>query len=216
MITVVFVAPNAPDPRGPTGARCYAHLVRQLVGRGHRVRYIVSGRAAARDLSAATAFVNGPAGAFSLRAVEPAREPAWRRKFRSAIWPNRPPAGCPVRSAVDHAVGQGCDIVHLEESAGWYGAGRDRALLSVHHIDGIDLAGERVWTGLSGWKEAVQSRRQETQVIRGYRHVRCLTPRLADAVQQINRDASTYVVPAALDLADYPVLPEPAASLPKR
>jgi glycosyltransferase involved in cell wall biosynthesis len=209
-MTVVFLAPNPPDPRGPTGARCYAHLVRQLVGRGHRVRFIVSGRAAARDLSAATAFVDGPSGAFFLRAVEPAREPTWRRKLRSAIWPNRPPAGCPVQAAVDDAVGQGCDVLHVEESAGWYGAGRDRALLSVQHIDSIDLAGERLWTGLSGWKEAVQSRRQETQVIRGYGHIRCLTSSLADAVGQINPGASTYVVPPALDLADYPVLPEPA------
>jgi len=47
-------------------------------------------------------------------------------------------------------------------------------------------------------------------VIRGYRHVRCLSSRIADAVGTINRDASTHVVPAALDLADYPVLPEPA------
>jgi len=211
-MTVVFLAPNPPDPRGPTGARCYAHLIRQLVRRGHRIRYIVCGPAAARDQSAACGFVGGPAGAFSLRAVEPGPEPSWRRKLRSAVWPNRPPAGSPVRAAVDQAVGQDYDILHVEESAGWYGTRRDRALLSVQNIDGIDLAGQRPWNGLSSWKEAVQSHRQETQVIRGYRHIRCLTSSLANAVRQINPATSTYVVPPALDLADYPVLPEPAGA----
>jgi len=162
-MTVVLLAPNPPDPRGPTGARCYAHLIRQLVRRGHRVRYIVCGRAAARDLSAAAAFVGGPRDAFSLRAVEPEVGPAWRRRLRSMAWPNRPPAGCPVHAAVDHAVGEGCDVLHVEESAGWYGTRRDRALLSVQSINGIDLAGQYPWKGLSAWKEAVQSRRQETR-----------------------------------------------------
>lgn len=206
----MFLAPNLPDPHGATGARSYAHLIRQLVRRGHEIRYLVYGSPTEPSSRASVEFVNASRGAFSLRLVSAKSEGVLRRKLRSIIWPHRPPTDCPVRTAVASVAAEGYDVLHVEESGGWYGVGFERALLSVHNLQRIDRAGEHPLYGLSLWKDGIQARRAERQIIARVQHFRCLTANLADAVHQLNRHALTYVVPSALDLSDYPALPEPS------
>src|SRR5207253_565048 len=50
-------------------------------------------------------------------------------------------------------------------------------------------------------------KRAELQLLRGYRNVSALTPRLAEAVGRINPRAAVYTVPLGIDLSLYPYRP---------
>jgi glycosyltransferase involved in cell wall biosynthesis len=75
----------------------------------------------------------------------------------------------------------------------------------------LDLRG----SGLRSWeftKNKLLYYSSELRLLRRFRHVRVLTPQLAEVVRRINPRADVWTIPIALDPASYPVFPNHRSS----
>jgi len=219
-LRVLLVCPAAPVPFGDTAARWFHLLARELLAEGNDVSCLtVSDEPAARIREAEAALGRvGGSGRLRFRAF-PMRAtlPTVCRKLRSAWRPFSDVYYAPgFRAALAEECARGYDVLHLEQLwSAWAGLGRPRALLNLHHLEVIDLEGSS--------PRDLADRKARWQMARATRHllartsaVRCFTSRLRERVRSVNPDAACWVVPFALDLSLYPMVPavdEPVVGL---
>jgi glycosyltransferase involved in cell wall biosynthesis len=210
-LRVILVCPAAPVPFGDTAARWFHLLARELLAAGHTVRCLtVSDEPAARLTEARAQLASGPGGerlhfeAFPMRGSLP---PLYR-KARSAWRPFNDVYYAPgFRAALAAELRAGYDVLHLEQLwSGWAGLGVPRSLLNVHHLEVIDLEGSHP-ASIGERKTRWQMTRATRRLLRGATALRLFTPRLLERVRTLNTTAPCWVVPFALDLSLYPMVP---------
>lgn len=219
-LRVVLVCPAAPVPFGDTAARWFHLLTRELLAAGHEVSCLtVSDEPAARVAEAAALLADAPGPGRRRFRSFPMRStlPAPCRKARSAWRPFSDVYYAPgFRAALADELGRGYDVLHLEQLwSAWAGVGVPRSLLNLHHLEVIDLEGSTP-TDLVDRKTRWQMERATRHLLARSGSIRCFTPRLRERVQAVNPRAACWVVPFALDLSLYPMVPatdEPVVGL---
>jgi glycosyltransferase involved in cell wall biosynthesis len=217
----VLVLPAAPLPFGDTAARWFHVLATELLRRGHEVACLTVtdepvakvDEARRRLEAAATSPGRLRFHAFPLRS---AANPVVR-KLRNACRPFSELVHAPgFRETLAAELERGYDVLHLEQLwSGWAGLGVPRALLTIHHLEVIDLEDTRGGT-LYERKARWQMARATAALLRDTSTMRLFTTRLLDHVQVVNDRARCFVVPFALDLGLYPMQPvvdEPVVGL---
>ncbi len=203
---VIVCTLEPPDPFGNAAARWYYVLVKGLAERGYRVHCLSTftkpaeaKRAQERLADTAVDLCLYPVahGSRGLRG----KWATWQRPYSYSLSDQ-------LHQDVARECRDGYDILHLEQmQAGYLGAERDRALLSVHHLKILDLAEERAQSASSALTKYFFGR-MERMVPRSFNHIRVTTDRLAHEVGRLNPRAQLYTVPIALD----PELYEPVVS----
>lgn len=208
---IIIVLPAAPLPFGDTAARWFYVLLNELLERGHSVAcFVVSEEDESRVTSAVNDFA-GRFGGYQL-AIQRFRPDAKRipiaRKFTSTLKPFSETYYAPgLLQALEKELAKPYDVLHLEQLwTGWLGIGNSKSLLNLHHLEIIDWEDR---TGLS-WRDRktlFQMTRATKKILGKTRFVRAFTSRLAERAKTINNSASVWVVPFALDLRGYPMVP---------
>jgi glycosyltransferase involved in cell wall biosynthesis len=212
-----------PLPFGSAAGRWYYVLLKGLVERGHRVTAFTTcsnpdERAETRRLF--------PEPAFDLRLYvqslanhSPARFTAVKRVLSK--WQTlRQPYGYmfhrAFREDLRKELSRGFDVLHLEQLwSGWLGLDHvRRALLNIHYLYAIDLAGVPAGTPLK-FARRLRTRQSERYLLRSYPTICTLTPCLSDHVHQLAPGAAIHTVPLGIDLSLYPPLaPRPVSAAP--
>ncbi|MGD0678878.1 MAG: glycosyltransferase family 4 protein [Polyangiaceae bacterium] len=112
--------------------------------------------------------------------------------------------GDDLRETLRAELDRGFDVLHLEHTwTGWLGENhREKALLHVPNLNELDfLKAPRRLLPLLNHTTMLQA---EKKLIRTYKTIVTLTPRLASRVKELNPTASVATVPLGLDLSLYP------------
>jgi glycosyltransferase involved in cell wall biosynthesis len=112
-----------------------------------------------------------------------------------------------LRQDLEQELARGFDVLHLEQLfSGWLGLGyRDRTLVNVHYLSGIDLEG----APLRGWRGHLVRyllRTTEQRLLRRFTHFRTVSARLLSRILHANPVAQVRTVPLGLDMAQYEYL----------
>jgi glycosyltransferase involved in cell wall biosynthesis len=205
-LRILLVMNEAPLPFGHAVGRWYWVLLRGLVERGHRVTAFAT-CANSEDIARARALFPSPGYDLHLYPF-PARTGVlrkWqtiRRPYSYMIHPE-------LRHDLQGEISRGSDVLHLEGIwSGWLGERCDpsKVVLNFHSLYDID---EELQTG-GGWRCAFDRalrRKAECHLLRSYRTLLTLTPRLRDAVRAIAPRTPVHVVPLGLDAGQYPFIP---------
>jgi glycosyltransferase involved in cell wall biosynthesis len=202
-IALVLIEP--PLPFGHAAGRWFSVLLRGLVARGHRVTAFAACSKAAEITQARDLF---PAPDYDLRLFPFPRRGGWRAKAETLLRPGSYMFAAELKAALGTVLSRGVDVLHLEQLwSGWLGLDHvDRALVNVHYLSAIDLGG--AWAQSLGHRlERTLAATAERRLIRKFRFIRVLSPRLAQAVLQINRTADVRTVPLGLDASPYRFIP---------
>lgn len=206
-LRIIVVTPEAPDPFGNAAARWYYALAKGLVRRGHRVTVLsayspVTGE---ESLSRTKDF-------FSRLDIELRLHPypvrGWiQRKWNTLRRPFSFFLSEELRRDLNRFLRRGYDILNLEQMwTGYLGMGVQRALLSVHHLEILDLAGVRspsLRSLLSKHLMQIAERRILTKTA----NIRVTTDRVRREVSRLNPRASVSTVPVAIDPELYQFAP---------
>jgi glycosyltransferase involved in cell wall biosynthesis len=201
-IVVVLIEP--PLPFGNAAARWFYVLLRGLVQRGHRVTAFAACSKPEEIAKAAALF---PAPDYDLRCyLFPARA-GLRAKLETLRRPYSYMFSRQMRRDMEDELSLGYDVLHIEQLwAAWLGLRhRDRALVNVHHLIGIDLESVRPPT----WKSRLDQGfmiATERRLLRRLRFFRCCSPRLAPEIRRVNSAAQITTVPVGLPLDHYPYI----------
>lgn len=197
-LRIVVVTQHAPDPFGNSAARWYYVLLKGLSERGHHVscwsaeerpEFLERARrhferTARVDLHVVPAVVRRRRLATKLATL--------RQPFSYSLSEG-------LRDGVRRTLDKGYDVLHLEQLwCGYLGLGVPRTLVSVHHLQLLDLC----HTGLRSWsflKSKLLAWRAERRLLRRFADIRVTTPRLARVVARINAQARIRTVPVAID-----------------
>jgi glycosyltransferase involved in cell wall biosynthesis len=211
-LKVIIVTPDAPDPFGNAAARWYYALAKGLVQRGHRLRFLsaypsVTGR---KSLERARDSLSGLG--VSLQAYPYPVRPWLMRKWNTIRRPYSYFLSEELLKDVNQSMRGGYDIVNLEQMwTGYLGIGIERALLSVHHLELVDLAGVS-----SGSLKFLASKhlmqRAERFVLRSTANIRVTTDRLQAEVAKVNPNARIFAAPVAIDPELYEWAPRDRSS----
>lgn len=203
---ILIVLPDPPLPFGKAASRWFYVLVRGLVERGHQVSTFAISRSAADENEARTLFL---ADSYDLRLYrEPGPSGSLLGKCRSILRPYSYTYSPELRRDLNAELSQGFDVLHLEQLwSGYLGLQHtSRTLLHIHYLYSIDYSASRP----KGVHESILRRRTlqiEPALLRRYRWITTLTPRLTDAVQSSTRSSTVRTVPFAMDLDRYPFDP---------
>jgi glycosyltransferase involved in cell wall biosynthesis len=219
-VTVFIVAPSCPHPFGDTAAKWFDVLVRELVRRGHHVTLLCVTEEPARHIEDARRALAGIASGGRLDVTfHPLvmTRPAWRRRLASLRQPfSEIRQADDVQRLVDERLARGYDVFHLEQLwTGWLAAGVPRSVINVHHLEVIDMEGQPAGS-LAERKARWQMRRATAAIVGQANHLRLFTSRLSERARAYNPSARHWVVPFALDLANYeqaPLSGEPVVGL---
>jgi glycosyltransferase involved in cell wall biosynthesis len=211
-LRIILVMIEPPVPFGNAAARWYYVLLRGLVARGHRVTAFVASSKPAEVEEASRLF---PAPAYDVRSYQVATGGGLRSKLRSIRRPYSYLFTDAFRRDLDAELTRGFDVLHLEHTwGGWLGLDHvAQSLLHVHYLFRIDLAGP-VGPGLMNRLRYAASLDAEARLLRSYRTISTLSPRLSAAVAAINPSARVATVPLGLDASLYPFDPGPPPPRP--
>jgi polysaccharide biosynthesis protein PslH len=224
-----------PLPFGSAAGRWYYVLLKGLVDRGHRVTAFATYSQTEELAEACRLF---PKSAFDLRLYPlsccpdqtggadgvPRGRSAGRwvaakrilRKWQTLRQPYGYVFSPGFRQDLYRELSCGFDVLHLEQLwSGWLGLEQaHRALLNIHYLYDIDLAGSAQRTPADLARHLLTSR-AERYLLSKYPTVRTLTPRLSARVQQLAPAAEIHTVPLGLDLSIYSLLtPQPSSGPP--
>ena len=197
-----------PLPFGNAVSRWYYVLLKGLVDRGHEVVAFATCGTPAEAEEAVALF---PAPKYDLRCyVHPnvrqsfslkglrGKWEAWLRPYSYVVTPH-------LRDDFRREAASGFDVLHLEALwSGWLGLEyTERAVLNLHYLFSIDLAG-RPATSLADRLRRYRTQRAEQYLLRGYHTLCTVSPRLSESVRTVNPAADVHTVPLGLDLSLYP------------
>jgi glycosyltransferase involved in cell wall biosynthesis len=216
---IIIVTSAAPHPFADTAARWSFVLIKELLARGHRVTcFCATGESQQRIADAETLLYAGEdARALKVRFFELGYQGnALVRRLLSLQRPFSEAYYAPeLHGSLRREMADGYDVLHLEQLwTGWFGT-YPRSILNVHHFEIIDHARPAL-SNLREWKVFKQMERATERILKGNSRIRVFSERLLDKAKTINPSARYFVVPFALDLSHYPILPaidEPVAGL---
>jgi glycosyltransferase involved in cell wall biosynthesis len=200
-IVVVMVEP--PLPFGNAAARWYFVLLKQLKARGHEVVAFVSSSNPQETEAARQLF---PKPDYDLR-IFPVAPPGGGllAKFRSFKRPYSFLFTKEFVESFEQELAKGFDVLHLEHLwSGWLALKHvERAVLHIHYLFSIDLAGP---TGKRMMSPLLYARtmRSERKILRAYPNITTLSPRLAEAIHAISPRSKVDIVPLGIDPSLYP------------
>ncbi len=202
-IVMAMVEPPLPFASAPS--RWYYVLLKGLVERGHRVTAFATCAKVQEIEQAAQLF---PPDKYDLRCFAHPQRSGLAAKVESARRPYSYMFSPEMRAAVERELGQGFDVLHLEQLwCGWLGLDHaDRSLVNVHHLVSIDLEDGR----LAPWFPWFQNQlafRTERKLLQAFRYVRSCSPRLEAPIREMNRAASVTTVPVGIDTSAYEFIP---------
>lgn len=204
-LRIVLLTVEPPLPFGNAVGRWYYVLLKGLVERGHRVSAFSTCNTQAEADQAMALF---PAPDYSLRCYPPAGLGTLRSKVNTLWRPHSNLFSAALRQDFERELARGFDLLHLESHwSGWLGmAHRDAALLNLHYLFQIDLAGQRPDSSLDRARQ-MRSFQAETFLIRKYPLVCTVTGRLSQRVRELNPSAEVHTLPFGMDLSQYPFAP---------
>lgn len=203
-LRIILVMIEPPLPRGNAAARWFYVLLRGLAERGHRVTAFATCSQATDIPKAHDLF---PAPLYDLRCYPFPERRGVAAKLGTLRRPYSYMFSKELRRDLQATLRAGFDVLHLEQIySAWLATGwRERTLLNVHHLLGIDLA-ERKPTAWRGRMEQWLAAATERRLVRSVRHIRCNSPRLLPALRSVNPNAEITTVPLGLDLGQYPYI----------
>ncbi len=198
-LRIIVVTPETPDPFGNAAARWYYALAKGLVRRGHQVIFLSACSPATGRQSLQRARDAFSALGVSLEAY-PYPSRGWiARKWNTLMRPYSYFLSDDLRGGVDQALRDGYDILNLEQMwTAYLGDSVERALLSVHHLELLDLAGV-VSTSLRFSASKLLMQRTERHLAAKSANIRVTTERLHREVTRLNPGARIFTVPVAID-----------------
>jgi len=206
-VKVTIVTPEAPDPFGNAAARWYYALAKGLVNRGHGITFLsayspVTGAESLRRTLEFFSELRIP-----LR-VYPYPVRGWmERKWNTLKRPFSFFLSEELRRDLVRVLHDGYDVLNLEQMwTGYLGVGVERALLSVHHLEILDLAGVPSQSLRAlGSKHLMQT--AERRILRNSANIRVTTDRVRGEVSRLNPRAKVSTVPVAIDPGLYEFVP---------
>lgn len=209
-IVVVMVEP--PLPFGNAAARWFYVLLKGLVERGHAVTAFAACSKPGEIEEAHAVF---PASSYDLRLYPfPARR-GFSAKLETLRRPYSYMFGENLRRDLSAELARGVDVLHLETTwSGWVGLDHvDRALLNVLNLYEIDLSARPPGSPIDRFRRRAVFQ-AERKLLRRFRHISTLTPRLTEQVRRINPRAAVHTVPLGMDLSLYPFEDDPRPRAP--
>ncbi len=204
-LRVVLLTLEPPLPFGNAVGRWYYVLLKGLVERGHHVTAFAACKTQADAEEAMRLF---PAPAFSLRCYPPERRGALRSKMNTLLRPQSNLFSPSLHRDIDRELAAGFDILHMEAHwSGWLGlAHRDAAVVNVHYLFQIDLAGQQPASAIEKVQQ-VRAFQAEKFLIRKYPVVCTVSGRLSERVKELNPAAEVFTLPFGMDLSQYVFIP---------
>jgi polysaccharide biosynthesis protein PslH len=200
-LRIVLVMIEPPLPFGNAAARWYYVLLRGLVERGHRVTaFATCGNPA--ELAEARRLFRAPV--YDLRVYPHNTNRSLWTKWQTLQQPYSYVFSREFRQDLNRELSAGFDVLHLEQIwSGWLGLTHaDRAVLNIHYLYELDLAGVPAGSP-ANFALRLLTRRAERFLVRQYPTLCTLTPRLSAYVQRLAPTADVYTVPLGLDLSLY-------------
>jgi len=206
-LRIIAVTPEAPDPFGNAAARWYYALAKGLVRRGHHLRFL-----SAYSPSTGEESLRRTKDFFSKLDIALRLYPypvyGWmHRKWNTLRRPYSFFLSEELRRDVNRSLRDGYDVLNLEQMwTGYLGVGVERALLSVHHLELLDLAGvaSRSLKSLAS-KYLMQT--AERRILMKSANIRVTTDRVRSEVTRLNPRARVSTVPVAIDPELYEFVP---------
>ncbi len=200
-LRIVLLMVEPPLPFGNAVGRWYYVLLKGLVQRGHQVTAFAT-CSNPKDIAAAEALF--PTPQFSLRCYEPAKRSSIPSKWLAFRRPHAYLFSPELQRDFTAELKRGCDIVHLEALwGGWLAAEyRRQTVVNVHYLLQIEQAGEPAGSMLD-WARKIRTRQAENHLLRKYRFLCTVSPRLTAFVQQRNPAAEVHTVPLSFDISRY-------------
>ncbi len=198
-LRVVVVTPEAPDPFGNAAARWYYALAKGLVQRAHAPTFLSAYSLASREdsLQRAGRFFSTLGVPLHLYPY-PIR--SWSaRKWNTLFRPYSFFASDELKRDLERSLREGYDVLNLEQMwTGYLNDGVKRAVLSVHHLELLDLAGVRS-PSLRFLTSKYLMQKTERRLLARFTNIRVTTDRLRREVNKLNPKATIYTVPVAID-----------------
>lgn len=202
MMRIIIVTPTSPHPFKNAAARWYYALVTRLSQSGHEIVCISGGQDSEETVNQTRKYLSGSSATFRYHPCD--GEPSFGvRKARSLVCPGSEMlANKRLVQDLQEELALGYDILHLEQLwAGYLGFGRPRALLNVHHFEIIDI--QHHHPGWKMWKSYMQMKRGTSIILKKFKYIRTMTPRLEQKARSLNPDAQYWTVPICLDMSLY-------------
>lgn len=211
-LKVILVMIEPPLPFGNAAARWYYVLLKGLAERGHHAAAFAAVKSNADAEEASALF---PAPEYRLRCYLPERQGGLASKLSSFRRPHSYLFSAGLRRDLAAELASPYDVLHLEHQwSGWLGLRHtESALLNIHYLFQIDLAGERPVQPLEKLRLA-RSMQAETHLVRRYPVVGALSTRLTDRVSLLSPAAETPIVAFGMDLTKYPFEPRTGTDVP--
>ncbi len=203
---IVIVTPTSPHPFKNAAARWYYALVVRLSQIGHQVVCLTGGEDDQSTVNETRDYLNGSGVTFRYHPFDDERSLVIR-KAQSLLHPRcEMSANRRLVEDLESELSRGYDILHLEQLwSGSLGFNRPRTLLNIHHFEIIDI--ERHHPGWRMWKNYTQMRRGTSRILKNFKYVRVMTPRLEEKARSINPTARYWTVPICLDMDLYKMQP---------
>ncbi len=203
---VVVVTQQAPDPFGNAAARWYYVLLKGLAERGFDVSCWSIAEREEFGERARRHFEHVANVSLHVVPWKP-RGPSLLGKLATLREPFSYFLSDEIRAGVRGEVERGYDVLHLEQLwCAYLGLGLPRTLVSVHHLQRLDLRG----TGIRSWaflRGKLLAWRAERTLLRRMANVRVTTDRLKREVSRLSPAARVRTIPVALDPSLYERLP---------
>jgi glycosyltransferase involved in cell wall biosynthesis len=218
-VKLIVVTSAAPHPFADTAARWSFVLIKELLARGHRVTCFCATGESQQRIAEAEALLkqNEDTNALKLRFFQLGyrgnalvrKVLSLRRPFSEAYYTHD------LHASLRREMAAGYDVLHLEQLwTGWFGT-YPRSVLNVHHFEIIDHERPAL-SNLYEWKVFKQMERATERILKANNRIRVFSEPLLNKAKTINPSARYSVVPFALDLSHYSMLPpvdEPVAGL---
>jgi glycosyltransferase involved in cell wall biosynthesis len=205
-LRVVLVMIEPPLPFGNAAARGFYVLLKGLASRGHDVTAFAACHKPEEIQQARELF---PSPQYDLRCYPFPKRGGIQAKARTILQPYSYMFGPDLRRDLTETLSRPYDVLHLEQLwSGWLGlAHKDRALVSLHYLFGIDLEDQS-----GGFPRPWIDRRMmfwgERRLIRAYKYFRACSQRLVPEILRIHPGAVVESVPFGLDMDQYPYIPD--------
>ena len=204
-IRIVLLTLEPPLPFGNAVGRWYYVLLKGLAERGHQVAAFAACKAQADADEAMRLF---PEPVFSLRCYPPEHRRALQSKVNTLLRPQSNLFSPSLRRDLDRELASGFDILHMEAHwSGWLGlAHRDRAVMNVHYLFQIDLAGHQAASAVEKVQQ-IRAFQAEKFLLRKYPLMCTVSERLSKRVKELNPVADVFTLPFGMDLGQYSFIP---------
>ena len=202
-ILLVMPAPPLPFGTAAMGRWNYV-LLKGLVNRGHRVTAFAACSSEAEAKQAGALFTSRE---YDLRCYLPDQRAGLAAKWRTFQRPYSSRLSPDLLRDLEAEIAPGFDVLHLEVLwSGWAALPfARRAVITVPFLYQIDQADQPP----GSYREKLLrylTYRAEDQLLRRYKHIVGVSPRLADHIRKISPESNVHAIPFAMDLSLYPFI----------